>query len=99
MPGPGVHPQQHRTGTTLAALQLGASEDAQENSRLNLVDVATSSVALAVNDLATRGSAIEAGWIVLTGGMSDAVFATPGSTVSCRFAHLGDVALECGKPD
>lgn len=56
-------------------------------------------LALAVNDLATRGLAIEAGWIVLTGGMSDAVFATPGSTVSCRFAHLGDVALECGRPD
>src|SRR3712207_7495998 len=27
----------------IAALQLGASEEAQENSRLNLVDVATSS--------------------------------------------------------
>ena len=56
-------------------------------------------LALAVNDLATRGLAIEAGWIVLTGGMSDAVYATPGSTVICRFAHLGDVALECGRPD
>lgn len=56
-------------------------------------------LALAVNDLATRGLAIEAGWIVLTGGMSDAVFATPGSTVVCRFAHLGDVSLDCGRPD
>jgi 2-oxo-3-hexenedioate decarboxylase len=55
-------------------------------------------LALAVNDLATRGLAIEAGWIVLTGGMSDAVYATPGSTVICRFAHLGDVALESGRP-
>ncbi len=35
-------------------------------------------LALAANDLARRGHAIEAGWIVLTGGMTDAVFAPPG---------------------
>jgi 2-oxo-3-hexenedioate decarboxylase len=56
-------------------------------------------LALAVNDLAGRGLALEAGWVVLTGGMSDAVYATPGSTVTCRFATLGDVVLECGRPD
>jgi 2-oxo-3-hexenedioate decarboxylase len=56
-------------------------------------------LALAVNDLAGRGLAVEAGWVVLTGGMSDAVYATPGSTVTCRFATLGDVYLECGRPD
>lgn len=56
-------------------------------------------LALAVNDLAERGLALEAGWVVLTGGMSDAVYATPGSTVTCRFASLGDVALACGRPE
>ena len=39
-------------------------------------------LALAANDLATRGHAIEPGWIVLTGGMTDAHFATPGSSIS-----------------
>jgi 2-oxo-3-hexenedioate decarboxylase len=53
-------------------------------------------LALAVNELARRGLAIEAGWIVLTGGMTDAVFANPGSTVTCRFATLGAVELGCG---
>ncbi|WP_121251774.1 2-keto-4-pentenoate hydratase [Nocardioides ferulae] len=53
-------------------------------------------LALAVNDLAGRGIAVEPGWVVLTGGMSDAVPATPGSTVTCRFATLGDVTLSCG---
>ncbi|MCD6639166.1 MAG: hypothetical protein LT071_04550 [Nocardioides sp.] len=55
-------------------------------------------LALAVNDLATRGLAVEAGWVVLTGGMSDAHFATRGSVVTCRFGTLGDVTLYCGDP-
>lgn len=54
-------------------------------------------LALAVNDLAQRGIAVESGWVVLTGGMSDAVDATPGSAVTCRFATLGDVVLDCGR--
>jgi 2-oxo-3-hexenedioate decarboxylase len=53
-------------------------------------------LALAVNELSRRGLAVEAGWTVLTGGMTDAVFATPGSTVGCRFATLGSVELSCG---
>ena len=56
-------------------------------------------LALAVNDLATRGIAVEVGWTVLTGGMSDAVYATPGSTVECRFSTLGTVTLDCGRPE
>lgn len=54
-------------------------------------------LALAVNELARRGLAVEAGWTVLTGGITDAVFATPGSTVVCRFSTLGDVELFCGE--
>jgi 2-oxo-3-hexenedioate decarboxylase len=53
-------------------------------------------LALGANELANRGLAIEAGWVVLTGGLTDAVFANPGSTVTCRFATLGDVELDCG---
>ena len=55
-------------------------------------------LALAANDLATRGIAIEPGWIVLTGGMTDAVFAPPGSAVACHFSTLGSVTLHGGEP-
>ena len=54
-------------------------------------------LALAANDLARRGHAIEAGWIVLTGGMTDAVFAPPGVSVACHFSTLGSVYLNGGE--
>ncbi|MQY16574.1 2-hydroxyhexa-2,4-dienoate hydratase [Streptomyces sp. RB5] len=50
-------------------------------------------LALAANDLGRRGKKLEAGWIVLTGGMTDAVFLHPGQTVSVDFATLGSVAV------
>jgi 2-oxo-3-hexenedioate decarboxylase len=53
-------------------------------------------LALAANDLARRGKAIEAGWVVLTGGITDAVFAPPGSTVEVNFSSLGKVTIEGG---
>ena len=53
-------------------------------------------LALGANELAKRGLAVEAGWIVLTGGLTDAVFANRGSTVACRFGTLGEVELFCG---
>ena len=53
-------------------------------------------LALAANDLARRGHAIEAGWIVLTGGMTDAVFAPPGSSIGVHFTNLGSVYLSGG---
>lgn len=56
-------------------------------------------LALGANELAKRGLAIEAGWIVLTGGLTDAVFANRGSTVTSRFGTLGDVELFCGPKD
>lgn len=52
-------------------------------------------LALAANNLAERSLAIEAGWLVLSGGMSDAVVAAPGSTVTCRFDTLGVIELQC----
>lgn len=53
-------------------------------------------LALAANELARRGLAIEPGWIVLTGGMTDAVPAPPGASVACHFTHLGSVHLNGG---
>lgn len=54
-------------------------------------------LALAANDLAKRGLRIEAGWIVLTGGMTDAVFTPPGSTVAAHFTNLGSVRISGGE--
>ena len=54
-------------------------------------------LALAANALARRGHSIEPGWIVLTGGMTDAVFAPPGSSIAMHFTHLGSVFLNGGK--
>jgi 2-oxo-3-hexenedioate decarboxylase len=92
------------TGLAPSAVDLVAEEVLVEVDG-EIVDKATGAavlghpaeaLALAVNELARRGLAIEAGWTVLTGGMTDAVFATPGSTVACRFATLGSVELFCG---
>ncbi|QXJ22612.1 fumarylacetoacetate hydrolase family protein [Actinomadura graeca] len=52
-------------------------------------------LAMAANSLAERDHAIEAGSIVLTGGMTDAIPLTRGSTVTAHFTHLGAVTLRC----
>lgn len=54
-------------------------------------------LALAANDLARRGHAIEPGWIVLTGGMTDAVPARPGASVAMHFTNLGSVFVNGGE--
>jgi 2-oxo-3-hexenedioate decarboxylase len=51
-------------------------------------------LALAANALGQRGRSLKAGWIVLTGGMTDAVFLHPGSTVTVRFTNLGTVSVK-----
>src|SRR5690606_23385109 len=60
-------------------------------------------LALAANDLGARGHAIEAGQLVLTGGLTDAVFVSPGDWVSVEFASLGSLTLTVsdleGTPD
>lgn len=53
-------------------------------------------LALAANELAARGLAIEPGWLVLTGGMTDAVHAPPGSSVACHFTTLGSIHINGG---
>ncbi|WP_329054522.1 fumarylacetoacetate hydrolase family protein [Amycolatopsis sp. NBC_01488] len=50
-------------------------------------------LALAANALAARGLALEPGWLVLTGGMTDAVPLRPGSRVAAHFSHLGSITL------
>lgn len=50
-------------------------------------------LALAANALGRRGHALEAGWTVLTGGMTDAVPLAPGGRVGARFASLGPVEV------
>jgi 2-oxo-3-hexenedioate decarboxylase len=54
-------------------------------------------LALAANTLAERGLAIEPGWIVLTGGMTDAVPVGPGTAVRVHFSHLGSLVVHRGK--
>ncbi|OAH13951.1 2-keto-4-pentenoate hydratase [Streptomyces jeddahensis] len=50
-------------------------------------------LALAANALGERGHRIKKGSLVLTGGLTDAVFLTPGATVTATFGHLGSVSL------
>jgi 2-oxo-3-hexenedioate decarboxylase len=53
-------------------------------------------LALAANELAKRGHALEPGWIVLTGGMTDAVPAPPGASVAIHFSNLGSIFINGG---
>jgi 2-oxo-3-hexenedioate decarboxylase len=50
-------------------------------------------LALAANSLAARGLALEPGWLVLTGGMTDAVDLRPGGRVAAHFSNLGSVTV------
>ncbi|MCW2760807.1 MAG: 4-oxalocrotonate decarboxylase [Marmoricola sp.] len=53
-------------------------------------------LAMAANSLGERGHALEAGWVVLTGGMTDAVAVAPGSRVAAHFTHLGSIVINGG---
>lgn len=50
-------------------------------------------LALAANSLAGRGISLKAGWIVLTGGLTDAVFVEPGTQITAEFTNLGTIAV------
>ena len=50
-------------------------------------------VAMLANWLGARGEAIEAGWIVFSGGLTNAVALTPGTHVRATFGHLGSVGV------
>lgn len=53
-------------------------------------------LALAANDLGRRGHALQPGWLVLTGGLTDAVSCSRGTTVAAHFTSLGSVFLTGG---
>lgn len=53
-------------------------------------------LAFAANTLAERGLAIEPGWVVLTGGMTDAVPIREGSRIAAHFTSLGTVTIAGG---
>lgn len=53
-------------------------------------------LALAANALGERGLALEPGWIVLTGGMTDAVPVEPAARVAVHFTHLGTITIAGG---
>lgn len=53
-------------------------------------------LAFAANHLGRRGHALEAGWIVLTGGMTDAVPVQAGARIAAHFSHLGSVTISGG---
>lgn len=48
-------------------------------------------LALAANELGRQGKTIEAGDIVLTGGLTDAVFVESGAQISAEFTNLGSI--------
>lgn len=53
-------------------------------------------LALAANSLSRRKITLQPGWVVLTGGMTDATFVEPRSTVAAHFTSLGSVVLSGG---
>lgn len=53
-------------------------------------------LAFAANTLGERGHTLEAGWIVLTGGMTDAVPVRSGMRIAAHFTHLGTVTMAGG---
>lgn len=53
-------------------------------------------LALAANSLAARGIAIEPGWLVLTGGITDAVPVERAARIAAHFTHLGSVTINGG---
>jgi 2-oxo-3-hexenedioate decarboxylase len=53
-------------------------------------------LAIAANELGARGLALEPGWHVLTGGMTDAVPVAPGARVAAHFSTLGTITISGG---
>ena len=53
-------------------------------------------LAFAANTLGERGLALEPGWVVLTGGMTDAVPVRPGARLAAHFTSLGSISLSGG---
>ncbi|MGH7905969.1 MAG: 2-keto-4-pentenoate hydratase [Candidatus Binataceae bacterium] len=78
------------------ALKINGKQVASANGAAVLGHPAEA-IAWAANFLAGRGLQIEAGWVVMTGGMTDAFHLEPGSEIAAEFAHLGAVRIERGE--
>jgi 2-oxo-3-hexenedioate decarboxylase len=66
-----------------------------EGSGADVLGHPAAALAHAANTLAERGHVIEPGWIVLTGGMTDAVAARAGARITAEFTNLGSLTLSC----
>ena len=55
-------------------------------------------VAELANHLGRRGRKIEAGWIILAGGLTGAVHLHPGTHVTATYAHLGSLTVRAEGP-
>lgn len=53
-------------------------------------------LAFAANTFSARGVTLQPGWVVLTGGMTDAVAVEPGSRVAAHFTSLGSITVAGG---
>ncbi len=53
-------------------------------------------LAFAANTMGARGHTLEAGWTVLTGGMTDAVAVPEGARVAAHFTSLGSITIAGG---
>ena len=54
-------------------------------------------LAFAANKLAERGHALQAGWVVLTGGLTEAVPVAPGARIAAHFTNLGSIVVDGGR--
>lgn len=55
-------------------------------------------VARLANALGARGRGLEAGWVVLSGGLTDAQPITPGGSITATFARLGSINVRGDGP-
>jgi 2-oxo-3-hexenedioate decarboxylase len=74
---------QHLVATAAGAAVLGHPAEA---------------VARLANALGARGRKLEAGWIVLSGGLTDAQALAPGGSITVTFARLGSVNARAEAP-
>jgi 2-oxo-3-hexenedioate decarboxylase len=54
-------------------------------------------VAMLANHLGRRGKMLEAGWVILAGGLTSAVFLHPGTHVAASYAGLGAVRVRVAR--